>query len=494
MLKGTTQAVDPNDLPEGVTNKDIEKINRGALSVRKRNQQSVYVLKGTTQKVDPNALPEGVTSECIEKINKGALSDRKRKQQPVYVIKGTAQAVDPNNLPGGVTSEGIEKIKKGALSVRKHQQSMYVITNTTQKVDPNNLSEGMTSEGMKAKTRNFSKRKKKSNNNNIKKRQRKQTNTTNIVHDKDAALINTSDSSHEAVVIKQEPCELNTTFSLPPLSLSELQEVAKILRGNSVAENNCSKYTMAFMEYFSTRIKPHEPVSSNPSTANDFCVYVKTEGNHISSSKIIREHTFFPCNQVPMENAEGLIDIDNLQWAEEIDYFSQIPCDLQCLEQTLKEYAMIHEKQEAYGIINFAHPVQAGIAGHSINYYATPTTVHLIDCQLIHKGEGEAVFPIQDLKKYYCFEGNGSHQKNSPLKIFQHLVFIAPHVNTIHHQKIDTSIESSHLFNHFSNTMSDTQITTALGIFGEQNKKKASTPHNVIEPLVWRKDKKRSYF
>src|SRR3990167_4520015 len=65
---------------------------------------------------------------------------------------------------------------------------------------------------------------------------------------------------HEGIytgVIKQEPSAFLPWLSLPPLTVKELQEVAHILRGNSVADDNCAKYAMAFMEYFSTRILPH---------------------------------------------------------------------------------------------------------------------------------------------------------------------------------------------------------------------------------------------
>ena len=241
---------------------------------------------------------------------------------------------------------------------------------------------------------------------------------------------------HEGIytgVIKQEPSAFLPWLSLPPLTVKELQEVAHILRGNSVADDNCAKYAMAFMEYFSTRILPHGPVPSEPSTCDDLAVYVKTEGNHITRSEIIREHRFFPCNQVPINNAEGRIDVDHLQWADEVDYFVQPYCDIQCLEKTLQAYATANEKQEAYGMLNFAHSINnAGIAGHSMNYYATPTKVYLIDCQLIHAGKGEAVFPIQEITHYYCFEGDTSQQKDPQLVTFQNRVFITPHRNTSH--------------------------------------------------------------
>ena len=294
VIKGTTTVV---DLWERVTTTDdLEPITRGQLSTRKRTQQFVYVMKDTIEEVNPNQLPEGKTASDIEKINKKVLSSRKTAQQSVYVIKGTTTVVDPNHLQERMTTDDLEEITRGQLSTRRKR---------TQKFAPNHLSEGMNDYSMKE---------------NLQKRPKNQSDS----NDTDIAWMDTTTFPHE-VVIKQESAELNTSRSFPPLSLDELHEVAKILRGNSIAQYNCSKYTMAFMAYFSTRVIPNGPVSSKPATQDDFAVSIKIEGSHILRSKILREHPFFPCNRVPIENPEGVIDVDHPQLAEEVDYYVQSP-------------------------------------------------------------------------------------------------------------------------------------------------------------------------
>src|SRR3990167_947251 len=484
VMRGTTQEVDPHRLPEGVTRDGIEEITKGTLCGRKEDRRLVYVMKGTIQEVDPHRLPEGVTRDGIEEITKGTLRGRKEVRQLVYVMRGTTQEVDPHRLPEGASSDGIEEITKGTLRGRKaNRQLACVMKGTTQEVDPHRLPEGVTRDGIEEITkgtlyvrkRNRKRKKNQSNTDNIDNVEKRPKNQIYENNGRNIESIDTSYFPHE-VVVKQEPCELNTIPSLPPLSFNELREVAKILRGNSIAENNCSKYTMAFMEYFSTREKPHGSASSEPSTRDDFSVCIKTEGKYILRSEILREHPFFPCNEVPIENSEGVIDVDDPQVAEEVDYYVQASCDIQLLEKTLKSYAEANEKQESYGIINFAHPIKAGCAGHSVNYYATPAEVYLIDCQLIYHAQGEAVFPIKDLKNYYCFEGDDQRQKDYGLKMFQKLVFIAPHVDTI--------VESSNVLNRSSNQMSDAQIAATIGIFGGKNIEEINTLALIKAPTI----------
>jgi ankyrin repeat protein len=211
---------------------------------------------------------------------------------------------------------------------------------------------------------------------------------------------------------------------LSQLTLEQIKEVVKIVRGSSVADKNCVFLTTEILRFFKTLILPTGPAIERPGTIHDFCVQftyhplvelsskVKQEPTSAANKRLIKSlqkptlvqytgikhlEDLLPPQCIPRETLteKGTQVLDFVN--PSILFTSLYPYEVHYknMEESLIEQASKNTAGISYGVITLAHVEKMGrkkpIPGHMIAYFVNKKDVFFIDAQRLNSGPEEPI-------------------------------------------------------------------------------------------------------
>lgn len=223
------------------------------------------------------------------------------------------------------------------------------------------------------------------------------------------------------------------------LSVENLEEAARALRGTSRASKNCVTLAKGMLDYLRTGVLPG--LASEPAnTLADFAVRVslanrvkqepETNVAHqtidfISQSKVINggvhdahmpTDMFYSIERGQSNEIFDALGVDLTQYTQPSMTVSESAAILKGLAQYHASAKGQNSSPAIYGLINLIK-FHAG-AGHQVVYFARPGNVMFVDCQKIYQGRGAAV--SSDLEKLLPFNDNPA------VLGFQTTIFVTP--------------------------------------------------------------------